>query len=148
MSSLRPDAIGLPAIPDVTATQAWQALKEDKSATLIDVRSGAEWQFSGLPNLETLHKKTVTISLKLYPDFQDNPKFLEQLMAAIPEKTTPLYFLCKTGGRSKAAAMLARSIGYEATYNIAGGFEGELNQQRQRGQVSGWKAAQLPWEQA
>jgi hypothetical protein len=29
-----------------------------------------------------------------------------------------------------------------------GGFEGDINSNYQRGQVNGWKAARLPWQQA
>jgi rhodanese-related sulfurtransferase len=146
---LHPEAPGLfGSVIDVSAQEALDALKNQQSAQLVDVRSDAEWKFSGLPNLESLNKQTITISLKTYPDFSDNPDFLEALVFAIPERSTPIYFLCKTGGRSRVAAKKAQSAGYTHAYNIAGGFEGEFNQQRQRGQVSGWKAAQLPWEQA
>jgi len=32
-------------------------------------------------------------------------------------------------------------------FNIAGGFEGDLDAARHRGQINGWKAAGLPWTQ-
>lgn len=133
---------------DVSPADAYQQLTAQPTAMLVDVRTAAEWQFSGLPNLKEIQKSPITISLKLYPDFNDNPSFLADLMRAIPERSTPVYFLCKTGGRSAAAASMAAGLGYTQAYNIAGGFEGDLNQHRQRGQTSGWKASKLPWEQA
>ena len=50
-----------------------------------------------------------------------------------------LFFLCKSGGRSLDAAIFAKSLGYEYTFNIAGGFEG--------GEVAGWKEQSLPYKQ-
>jgi rhodanese-related sulfurtransferase len=37
--------------------------------------------------------------------------------------------------------------GYTRAYNIVGGFEGELDGERHRGNKNGWKAAGLPWMQ-
>jgi len=37
--------------------------------------------------------------------------------------------------------------GYARAYNIAGGFEGDLDRERHRGSKNGWKAAGLPWKQ-
>lgn len=133
---------------DVTPAETWSALTSNERAQLVDVRTQAEWAFSGLPTLVTLNKTVKTISWKFYPNFDLNPRFLEQLEAAVPDKDTPLYFLCKTGGRSADAAIAATSAGYTQCYNIEGGFEGDINNNHQRGQVSGWKAARLPWQQA
>ena len=36
--------------------------------------------------------------------------------------------------------------GYQKAFNILAGFEGDLNGERHRGLVSGWKAAGLPTE--
>lgn len=133
---------------DVSPEQAYQQLSANPAAVLVDVRTEAEWQFSGLPSLKSIQKSPITLSLKLYPDFCDNPAFLGDLMRAVPDRSAPVYFLCKTGGRSAAAASMAAGLGYSQAYNIAGGFEGDLNQHRQRGQSTGWKASKLPWEQA
>ncbi len=133
---------------DVSPQEAWEALQADTNAQLVDVRTHAEWVFSGLPNLATLRKETATVSWKLYPNFDLNPHFASQLEKTVPDKSAPLYFLCKTGGRSTDAAMAATALGYTTCYNIAGGFEGDMNNLHQRGKISGWKAADLPWHQA
>jgi hypothetical protein len=39
------------------------------------------------------------------------------------------------------------AAGYRACHNVAGGFEGQLDDERHRGSVGGWKAAGLPWLQ-
>ena len=133
---------------DVSPEDAWEALAQNPNAQLIDVRTHAEWVFSGMPNLESLDKDTKTISWKLYPNFDLNPQFMEQLEAAVPDKTAPVYFLCKTGGRSTDAAIAATAAGYTTCYNVTSGFEGDSNQFHQRGQKNGWKAVNLPWQQA
>lgn len=141
--ALAPSYVG-----DVSPLDAWSALTQTPSAQLIDVRTQAEWAFAGLPTVDSLGKTVKTISWKFYPNFDLNPRFIEQLEAAVPDKTAPLYFLCKTGGRSADAAIAATAAGYLNCYNIAGGFEGDINSNHQRGQVNGWKANRLPWQQA
>lgn len=133
---------------DILPIQAWSALSQNEHAQLIDVRTQAEWSFAGVPSLDSLHRTVKTISWKFYPNFDLNPRFIAQLEAAVPDKSTPLYFLCKTGGRSADAAIAATAAGYAQCFNIEGGFEGDINQSHQRGQVNGWKAAKLPWHQA
>jgi rhodanese-related sulfurtransferase len=55
--------------------------------------------------------------------------------------------LCRSGARSRAAAMAMTAKGYNKCYNVAEGFEGNLDAEQHRGRVSGWKAAGLPWKQ-
>lgn len=147
MSALRANPTSLYA-GDVSPQEAWEALQADNTAQLIDVRTAPEWSFAGLPNLENIGKKTETLSWKFYPNFDLNPDFIARLEALHPDKSAALYFLCKTGGRSADAAIAATQAGYARAYNVAGGFEGDMNNLRQRGTTSGWKAAGLPWLQA
>ena len=133
---------------DVSPVEAWSALTSNALTQLIDVRTQAEWAFSGVPSLDSIGKTLKTISWKFYPNFDLNPRFIQQLEAAVTDKTAPLYFLCKTGGRSADAAIAATEAGYTHCYNIEGGFEGDINTNHQRGQVNGWKATRLPWQQA
>lgn len=150
-SKMAPALRATPTLPfagNVTPREAWEAVSTNGAAKLVDVRTHAEWMFSGLPDLSGINKEALTVSWKFYPHFDLNPQFLAQLEKAVPDKTTPLYFLCKTGGRSTDAAIAATAAGYTACYNIADGFEGDQNQQRQRGKQTGWKANALPWLQA
>ena len=133
---------------DVSPKETWQALTQNSQAQLIDVRTHAEWMFSGLPNLESIGKSVKPISWKFYPNYDLNPQFKEQLEAAVPDKSAPLYFLCKTGGRSTDAAIAATAAGYTACYNVSDGFEGVSDSFHQRGRLNGWKAESLPWQQA
>jgi rhodanese-related sulfurtransferase len=46
------------------------------------------------------------------------------------------------------AAMRCTELGYTRAYNVANGFEGELDAHGHRNSVNGWKAAGLPWKQS
>ncbi|MNN95427.1 hypothetical protein D3C81_2142330 [compost metagenome] len=54
--------------------------------------------------------------------------------------------LCRSGVRSVAAAQRATALGLEA-YNILEGFEGDADENGQRGRLGGWRLAGLPWRQ-
>lgn len=133
---------------EIEPAEAWELLNKNPHAVLIDVRTQPEWMFSGVANLAELGKKLELVSWKTYPHYQYNERFVEQVEAIAPALDTPLIFICKTGGRSLDAACAMTAHGYTACYNLTGGFEGDFNEQRQRGEVNGWKAAGLPWEQA
>lgn len=133
---------------DVAPRDAWQALAAIPSAALIDVRTAPEWSFVGVADLSSLSKQTALISWKTYPSFALNPDFTAQIAAQFPDPATPLFFICRSGGRSLDAALAMTRAGYRYCFNVAGGFEGEPNAARQRGVTEGWKASGLPWGQS
>lgn len=133
---------------DVSPQEAWDVLADDPQAQIVDVRTQPEWTFSGAPNLGSLNKPTHMISWKLYPTMEVNDQFISRLEATFTDKSVPLYFLCKTGGRSLDAAIAATKAGYKTCYNIENGFEGDRDSDGHRGKLNGWKATNLPWEQA
>ena len=59
----------------------------------------------------------------------------------------PIFFLCRSGVRSLAAAKTLTALGYKHCYNITGGFEGDVDANKHRGMLAGWKFAGLPWTQ-
>ena len=132
---------------NVSPRTAWKILSEQKNAILIDVRTRAEWNYVGLPDLETLGKKPALLEWQVFPSMQPNPEFVAALSGALPDKETPLLFLCRSGARSAAAAKAMTAAGYSKCLNVADGFEGPLDAQAKRGAAGGWKAAGLPWRQ-
>jgi rhodanese-related sulfurtransferase len=132
---------------DVTPAAAWKILSEDKVAVLIDVRTRAEWNYVGLPDLEKLAKKPALIEWQAFPSMQPNPEFVAALSAVLPDKEAPLLFICRSGARSAAAAKAMTAAGYSTCLNVAYGFEGPLDGSAKRGTTGGWKAAGLPWRQ-
>lgn len=132
---------------DVAPKTAWKILSEHKDAVLIDVRTRAEWNYVGLPDLDTLAKKAALIEWQTFPSMQPNPEFVAALSGAFADKETPLLFLCRSGARSAAAAKAMTAAGYSTCLNVADGFEGPLDAQAKRGASGGWKATGLPWRQ-
>ncbi|HVP86254.1 MAG TPA: rhodanese-like domain-containing protein [Rhizomicrobium sp.] len=133
---------------DVSPADAWAALKSDPAAQLVDVRTTAEWNFVGLPDLAGANREVQLIEWQAYPTMAPNPEFVAQVSAGNPDKNAPIYFLCRSGARSRSAAIAMTRAGYTRAYNIAGGFEGDLNAERHRGAHNGWKASGLPWRQS
>lgn len=137
---------------DLDAAGAWALLKDNPGAQLVDVRTAAEWTFVGLPDLTALGRRVHCVEWQSFPTMAPNPGFAAAAAAALAEagagQDTPVLFLCRSGGRSRAAAQAMTAAGFRQAFNIAGGFEGDLDAERHRGSTSGWKAAGLPWKQS
>lgn len=134
-------------VENVAPKQVWDTLRRNPQAQMVDVRTDAEWNFVGLPDLSEAGKQTVLIPWQLYPTMQPNAGFVDQLRQAGFTPEHHIYFLCRTGGRSLAAAQAAQAAGFPHAYNVADGFEGPPDGAGHRGTVTGWKADGLPWRQ-
>jgi len=132
--------MGLPYSGALTPAEAHEVLRSAPGAKLVDVRTRAEWDYVGrIPG-------AVEIELLTYPGNRPNPGFVAELEDKV-NKDAPVLFICRSGGRSHTAAMLATQAGYGASYNVLEGFEGDKDAQGQRNTVGGWRAAGLPWTQ-
>ena len=104
------------------------------------MRTRPEWELvghvPGVPRLEW----------RAYGEARPNPRCVEEL-DAIVARDEPVLFLCRSGVRSHHAAELATRAGFRAACNILEGFEGELDGERRRGTLGGWRRAGLPWIQ-
>jgi rhodanese-related sulfurtransferase len=122
----------------VTPPEAW-LLMQRGAAQLIDVRTAAEYKFVGrVPGTANVE----------WHGRDDAPReaFLRALAgAARPDRV--LLLMCRSGVRSHAAADAAFDAGYARVYNVLEGFEGQIDHQRQRGRINGWRFHGLPWEQ-
>ncbi|MFM2128541.1 MAG: hypothetical protein RL477_87 [Pseudomonadota bacterium] len=132
---------------DVTPDQAWKILQESPAAVLVDCRTQPEWAFVGIPDLGPVGKKAILIPWQVFPTMQLNPEFLKQIRSAGAAEGAPVLFLCRSGARSRAAAVAAAAQGFARAYNVKGGFEGAHDDKRHRGAREGWKVAGLPWVQ-
>jgi rhodanese-related sulfurtransferase len=133
---------------DITPSDAWKLLANDQRAVLVDVRTPAEWAYVGVPDLTALAKQAVFIPWIIFPSMQINAEFPLQLAAAGVGPDAPTLFLCRSGVRSRSAAIAMTERGYQTCYNVAHGFEGDHDGNRHRGTVSGWKVEGLPWMQS
>lgn len=132
---------------DVTPQEAWDALSKDPRACLVDVRTQPEWSFVGVPQLSGLGKKAHLVSWQVYPAMGVDPDFAAKVKAEIGADPRPVYFLCRSGARSRAAAIAMTEVGLGPCFNIAGGFEGDKDADSHRGRTNGWKATGLAWVQ-
>jgi rhodanese-related sulfurtransferase len=134
-------------VENVSPRAVWEALESDPRAQLVDVRTDAEWNYVGVPDLSETGKQPILIPWQLYPEMQVNAGFADQLREAGFTPEHRIYFLCRSGVRSVAAAKAAQAAGFPHAYNIADGFEGPPDADGHRGTAAGWKAEGLPWRQ-
>jgi len=136
---------------DVPVDEAFRMLEADAKALMVDVRTEPEWQYVGAPDLSGLNKDIVFLSWQIYPSMQIRPDYVERLSEELrkrgADETARVLFLCRSGVRSRAAAIAMARAGWSHCYNIADGFEGPTDPDRHRGRLRGWKAGGLPWRQ-
>ncbi len=109
-------------IPQISAAEAVQMLSDDDRAVLVDVRTEAEWTNVGVPDAAALGRPVRFVSWTLAGGV-GNPYFLDQATDGLAPDT-PLLLLCRSGGRSQAAAEALLASGFTSPHNIVGGFEG------------------------
>ncbi|MDD2863740.1 MAG: rhodanese-like domain-containing protein [Methylococcales bacterium] len=129
-------------IENLNPQQTWDFLQQNPNAALIDVRTKMEHLFVGHP------PKAIHIPWKEAPDWQLNPNFVAQVRQVVSNPNTPILLLCRSGQRSLEAAAALQASGYTHLINIEEGFEGALDDNKQRGNVNGWRFAGLPWQQS
>src|SRR5262249_26497873 len=127
--------------------QAYDAIKRDVSAALIDCRTQAEWSFVGVADLRAAGRQPVLVEGQTYPAMAPKPDFVAEGARAGGKAGPPPLFIRPRGARPPAAAIAMTAAGYGPCYNVAGGFEGNRNAEGHRGTVEGWKAAGCPWRQ-
>ena len=119
---------------DLTPAQAFDLVRDDPDAVLVDVRTTAEWAQVGIPDLSELGKQVVFLEWQQGPQRSLNPAFVDELRQAVPPDA-PLVMICRSGVRSIAAAQAATAAGLGPSYNVLEGFEGG----------AGWVRTGLPW---
>lgn len=90
-------------------------LANDSEAIIIDVRTPEECAEGIIPN---------AICIDIYK----GQGFIYEV--DVLEKTKSIYVYCKSGGRSGQACGILNQLGFEKTYNLAGGFmnwQGEVS---------------------
>lgn len=129
-------------IENLSPEQSWELMQNTPDAVLIDVRTKVEHGFVGRP-LNAVH-----VPWKEAPDWQLNPDFIAQVKRAVRNTSNPVLLLCRSGVRSLAAAEALQKAGFTHLINILGGFEGDLDENKHRGNLGGWRFSRLPWEQS
>ncbi len=140
-----PDKLGYAG--DLDSRAARDLLAREPEALLLDVRSEPEWEFVGRPDPEALDQRVRFVSWKTWPGMIPNERFLEEVAAAGVERHRPLLLLCRSGQRSRDAAIALTRAGFGPCWNLAEGFEGPKDEAGHRNSRAGWRAAGLPWVQ-
>ena len=135
----RARAKSLPYAGEVTPQEAHR-LFSAHGAKIVDVRS--EFEYSTIGRI----KGSSLISWRFWPSGEANPNFLAELRRQCATSDIVL-FLCRSGVRSHSTAVTAAAAGFTLAFNIAQGFEGDLDERGQRGNIGGWRKAGLPWVQ-
>jgi rhodanese-related sulfurtransferase len=145
------NSIGAAYAGDISPAEAWELLSAAAPCALVDVRTKPEWTYVGLPNLAAVQRSPILLEWQVYPDMQVAPDFVASLGARLEtagqDRGAPVLFLCRSGVRSRAAAIAVTAAGWSRCYNVAGGFEGPPDGSGHRGGLEGWKASGLPWTQ-
>lgn len=132
---------------EVSAAEAWAQLKANPKAQLLDVRTMAEWNFVGVPDLGSLGRQVLCVEWQGFPTGARNPAFVAEASQALADKDAPVLVMCRSGARSRAAAIALTQAGFSQAINISDGFEGDMDEDSHRGNRNGWKHADLPWRQ-
>jgi rhodanese-related sulfurtransferase len=129
---------------DLKPKEAFERLKANPEAVLIDVRTAPEWAYVGVPVVERL----LRISWQTYPSMGVNEDFVAAVKKVVQSRDTEILCICRSGARSAAAANALAAAGYKTCWNVAEGFEGDRDAEGHRGATGGWKATGLPWVQS
>ena len=130
---------GLPYAGGVAPADAW-ALVQAGAAKLVDVRSAEERKFVGhVPG-------SIHVAWATGTSLTRNPRFVREFEAKAG-KDEPVLLLCRSGKRSALAAEALAKAGFTAIFNVLEGFEGEIDEHRQRGKSDGWRFRGLSWVQ-
>ena len=125
---------------------AFELLREDPAALLVDVRSDMEYLMIGHPD------GAVNVPWIDAPDWTVDERFVAEVRKLMlgrgsAEGAAPLVLICRSGNRSRDAARALLEAGLRRVHVVEGGFEGPLDEAHHRGTVAGWRFAGLPWVQ-
>jgi rhodanese-related sulfurtransferase len=126
---------------DLTPSEAHALLVERTNAVLVDCRTQAEWTFVGTPNIDGAR----FVEWTQWPAGTANENFVSDVAGGL-EAAQPIVVICRTGGRSAAAAVALTGAGFSEVYNVLDGFEGHPDADGHR--TGGWRGAGLPWHQS
>ena len=124
----------------LTPKEAFQFLKNNPNAVLVDVRSEIEFLFVGHP-VGSIH-----VPWNDGPDWEINPDFVAHVKK-IANEARPVLLICRSGVRSLEAGKSLKEAGFKEVYNVLHGFEGDLDEYHRRSSLNGWRHDGLPWEQ-
>ena len=125
----------------LTPKETFAYLVAYSDALLVDCRSEIEFFYVGHP-VGAIH-----IAWHEAPDWEVNPDFAREVLRESKSRDRPILLICRSGKRTLDAARALEDDGFTDVTNVLFGFEGELDENFQRGKLNGCRHDGLPWEQ-
>ena len=119
------------SVQNISSEDCFKKLNEDQNSYLIDVRSPTEWHVDGIPDEDSFEGILFKLAIR-NEEGTENLNFIEEFKSLEIPKDSNIYFICKSGGRSKLAANMLAIEGYKSLFNVEDGF------------ILGWKPKGLP----
>jgi len=133
--------------------ESYKHVTENPDILFLDVRTRAEVNFLGLPdvadaNIPVKPITTILASSGLVYQRVDNSDFVPAVRDLIKRKKLGLdpviFIMCRNGKGSAIAANLLADQGFNKVYSVIDGFEGDFDKNGKH-TVNGWRNAGLPW---
>ena len=138
-------------VENINSKEAFDLLKEDKNAVLIDVRTNKEHLEVGIPDLREIGKDTFKIEWRNSILPGSRKRFLNDFNNNLSHHDEGKYlFICRSGIRSNFAALTVEESFKSGNYNgkcfnVEDGFEGFEQPSDYPQNPTGWKNLGLPW---
>jgi rhodanese-related sulfurtransferase len=101
---------------DMLSIDACGVPADEATATLIDVRTQAEWTYAGAPDLSSSGKAALLPEWRSFPSMQLDERFAVRLsgmpITAGAKRRPPLVFICRSRVRSRHAAIAVTNAGW------------------------------------
>ncbi len=126
--------------------KAFERLQVNQDTVLVDVRCEAENKFVGRP-IECIFVPWIDD-----PDWMPNEgEFIAAIKRFIGDKDNfserEIILICRSGYRSNDAGKCLIEHGFTNVAHVVSGFEGDLDENNQRGNLNGWRHNGMPWLQ-
>ena len=123
-------------IKQIPSQEIKEYLKNNPKCVLLDVRTKEEWDTIGKPNGEKIGLKTYFLSIQFGDERIFNENFIQEFKNLNIGQDHEILTMCRSGGRSQAAAELLTKENYTCS-NISDGFLGN-------DEDVGWTNCDLP----
>ncbi|MBA5248000.1 MAG: rhodanese-like domain-containing protein [Gammaproteobacteria bacterium] len=122
--------------------KAFERLQINQNAVFIDVRCEAENKFVGRA------LDCILIPWLGEPEWEvDEAQFIAAFARFGIDKKTEVILICRSGYRSNDAGKCLIKHGFTNVAHVVSGFEGDLDENNQRGNLNGWRYDGMSWEQ-
>ena len=98
-------------ITEVNVEQLSQVLNSD--VCLVDVREPNEFAQGAIDGMVNMPRGVLEFQIASHPQLQS--------------ESTPIYLICRSGGRSALAAESLQRMGYQQVYSVSGGMNAWQN---------------------